>query len=35
MAERFKTVAAEIDGIEYEPQLRSKGFLSKLLDSFR
>jgi septum site-determining protein MinD len=35
MAERFKTVAAEIDGIEYEPDLRRKGFLSKLLDSFR
>lgn len=35
MAERFKTVAAEIDGIEYTPNLSKQGFLSRILNSFR
>ncbi len=35
VSERFKGIAAEIAGIDYEPDLRSKGFLSRLMDSFR
>lgn len=35
MAQRFKSVAAEIDGIEYQPTLRKKSFLSRLMDNFR
>jgi septum site-determining protein MinD len=35
VSERFKGVAAEISGIEYEPDLREKGFISKLLQNFQ
>jgi len=35
VSERFKGVAADIAGIEYEPDLARKGFLSKLLDNFK
>lgn len=35
VSERFRGVAAEIAGIEYEPQLEEKGFLSRLVDRFK
>ena len=35
VTERFKGVAADIAGIEYEPDLRKKGFISKLLQNFQ
>jgi hypothetical protein len=34
VSERFKGVAADIAGIDYEPDLSRQGFLSKLLDNF-
>jgi len=34
VSERFKTVAADIDGIEYEPDLGRKGFVTRLLNKF-
>lgn len=35
VSERFRSVAAEVAGIEYEPDLTEKGFFSKLLDNLR
>ncbi|WEL19154.1 cell division ATPase MinD [Candidatus Nanohalococcus occultus] len=35
VSERFKGVAAEVAGIDYEPDLSKKGFLSKLLGNLR
>lgn len=35
VSERFKGVAAEISGVEYEPDLEKEGFLSKILGRFR
>ncbi|MFB6291874.1 MAG: cell division ATPase MinD [Candidatus Nanohaloarchaea archaeon] len=35
VSERFKGVAAEVAGLEYEPDLRKEGFLTKLLDKVR
>lgn len=35
VSERFKTVAADIEGIEYQPDLGSQGILSRLVDKFR
>lgn len=34
VSERFKGVAAEIAGIEYEPRTERKGFLSRVLERF-
>lgn len=35
VSERFRGVAADIAGIEYEPDLSGEGFFSKLLNSFK
>ncbi|MFB6245797.1 MAG: cell division ATPase MinD [Candidatus Nanohaloarchaea archaeon] len=35
VSERFKSVAAEIAGLDYEPDLRQKGLVRKLIDSIR
>jgi MinD-like ATPase involved in chromosome partitioning or flagellar assembly len=35
VSERFRKVAAEVAGIEYEPDLQQQGFLSRLVDRFR
>ncbi len=35
VSERFRGIAAEIAGIEYEPDLRKKGFLSRFVERFR
>ncbi len=35
VSERFKGVAAEVAGLEYEPDLRKEGFLTKLLSKVR
>lgn len=35
VSERFKSVAADVAGIEYEPDLREEGFISKLMNKFR
>lgn len=35
VSERFKGVAATVAGIEYEPDISRKGFLSRLLNNFK
>ncbi len=35
VSERFRAVAADIADVEYEPDLREEGFISKLMDRFR
>lgn len=35
VSERFRAVAADVAGIEYEADLSSKGFFSRLVDKFR
>lgn len=35
VSERFKGVAAEVAGIEYEPDIREEGFLSRMLQRFK
>jgi len=35
VSERFRSVAAELAGIEYEADLQEKGFISKLMNKFR
>ncbi len=35
VSERFKAVAAEVANIEYEPDLREKGFFAKFMEKFK
>ncbi len=35
VSERFRGVAAQVAGIEYEPRIESKGFLSRVIQKFR
>lgn len=35
VSERFRGVAAQVAGLEYEPDIQEKGFISKLMQRFR